>query len=74
MAPDYETDHEHALDPEYLYPSDAEIFSIESHGDGLALVVVVPCPECHQEVKLTATVETAEETDLDLPLDDDLYD
>lgn len=67
---------DHDLDAEYLYPSDAQILAIDEEGGQLRFVIAVPCPDCGQALKLTAPVETVEETSLELPLDDpeDVYD
>lgn len=67
---------EHDVDAEYLYPSDARIHEITGRDGGIRLAVVVPCPECGQALKLTATVEEVEEVSLEVPFDDaeDSYD
>lgn len=62
------------LDADYLYPSDADVLDISSDGDGIRVRFVVPDPETGDGLTLEATVESAEEGDFELPLDDEYYD
>ena len=67
--------HEHDLDPEYLYPSDADVLDIYGGEDGdLRVTLAIPCPECGEALSLDAGVDSVEEGDFELPLDDELYD
>ena len=67
--------HEHDLDPEYLYPSDADVLDLYAGDDGeLRMTLAMPCPECGDPLALDASVDSVEEGDFDLPLDDELYD
>lgn len=70
------TNHEHELEAEYLSPSDAEVLEIEPDGDGIALRIAVPCPECGQSLALDTAISSVSEIDLELPLEDaeDSYD
>lgn len=74
MSGDYANEHEHDLDAEYLYPSDADVLAIRSGNEGLVVEFVLPCPECNEALRLTGSVTDVVDADLDLPLDDDLYD
>lgn len=76
MAREYEREHEHELEAEYLHPTDAKVLSIHSEDDGLAVLIAVPCPECGDTLELFAPVSKVEESELELPLEDpeDPYD
>ena len=65
---------DHDLDAEYLYPSDADVLDIYDGEGGLRVTLAIACPECGEALSLDASVETVEEGDFELPLDDDLYD
>lgn len=65
-----EYDHEHELEANYLYPSDAEVLSIHSDDDSLVLQLAVPCPECGETLELFGTVSKITESELELPLED----
>jgi hypothetical protein len=62
------------LDAEYLYPSDADVLDISSSDGGIRLRLAVPDPETGEGLVLEATVDSVEEGDFELPLDDDRYD
>jgi len=63
------------LDPEYLYPSDADVLEISStDGGGIRIRLAVPDPETGAGLVLEATVDSVEKGDFELPLDDDPYD
>jgi hypothetical protein len=62
------------LDPEYLYPSDADVLDISSADDGIRIKLAVPDPETGEGLVLEAVVGSIEEGDFELPLDDDRYD
>lgn len=65
---------DHELDAEYIYPSDADVLSIED-GDGeVRVTIALPCPNCGQALSLESTVDSVAEGDFDLPLDDEMYD
>ena len=73
---EYESDHEHDLEAEYLSANDAT--PVEIYADGGAVIVdfIVPCPTCSDPLRLSARVTELAEADVDLPLEDesDLYD
>jgi hypothetical protein len=62
------------LDAEYLYPSDADVLDISPSADGIRIRLAVPDPETGDGLVLEATVDSIEEGDFELPLDDDRYD
>lgn len=63
------------LDPEYLYPSDADVLEISKAEDGgIRIRLAVPDPETGEGLVLEATVDSIEEGDFELPLDDERYD
>ena len=69
MSDDYD------IDPEFLYPSDADVLDISEGDDGKVHVrFVVPSPDTGDALELDAVVESVEESDTELPLDDELYD
>lgn len=70
----YEADHEHELEAEYLYPSDVDVLDVLDRDGGLVIEFALPCPECGDALEATAQVTDVEESDLDLPLDDEYYD
>lgn len=67
---------DHDLDPEYLYPSDAQILDFHDDDGTLVIRVAVPCPECDESVAIEASAERIEAVDLEIPLGDpeDPYD
>lgn len=65
---------DHELDAEYIYPSDADILSIKDDAGDLRVTLALPCPDCGEALSLGATVDSVEEGDFDLPLDDEMYD
>jgi len=62
------------LDPEFLYPSDADVLDISAADDGIRIRLAVPDPETGEGLVLEAVVESVEEGDFELPLGDDRYD
>lgn len=62
------------LDSEFLYPSDADVLDISAADDGIRIRLAVPDPETGEGLVLEAVVESVEEGDFELPLDDDRYD
>ncbi|MBX0323416.1 hypothetical protein EGH21_10285 [Halomicroarcula sp. F13] len=74
MSAAYASDHEHELAAEYLYPADADVLDIYERDGSLYVEVATVCPECSETLALTAPVESARETEVDLPIDDDYYD
>jgi len=66
----------HDLDAEYLYPSDVDVLGLEGRGGNLVVRFALPCPDCGEALEVGATVDSIEESDLDLPLDDaeEVYD
>lgn len=69
------TDSVTDLDAEYLYPSDADVLDISNTEDGgLRIKLAVPDPETGDGLVLEATVDSVEEGDFELPLDDEYYD
>jgi hypothetical protein len=74
MQLDHVNDHEHELSAEYLYPADAAVLDVAERDGALVVTVAVPCPSCSETLALTATVETVEEADVTLPLDEEYYD
>ncbi|WP_049927674.1 hypothetical protein [Halopiger goleimassiliensis] len=74
MASDHDGDHEHELEAEYLSPSDATVLEIEDEDGGLRLEVVLPCPTCNEPVRASAPVESVVDADVELPVDDSIYD
>ena len=73
MAPDHD-DHEHELEAEYLSARDATVLGVEDEDDGLRLEVIVPCPTCNEPLRASARVDSVVEADVDLPIDDSIYD
>lgn len=67
-------DPDYDLDAEYLYPSDADVLDISPSDDGIRIRLAVPDPETGKGLVLEAVVESIEEGDFELPLDDDRYD
>lgn len=68
-------DSAESLDAEYLYPSDADVLDISNDEDGgIRIRIAVPDPETGDGLVLEATVESIEEGDFELPLDDEIYD
>lgn len=65
---------DHELDAEYLYASDADVLSIEDADGEVRVTLALPCPNCGQALSLESTVDSVEEGDFDLPLDDKRYD
>lgn len=65
---------DHELDAEYIYPSDADILSIEDVDGEVRVTIALPCPNCGQALSLESTIDSVEEGDFDLPLDDEMYD
>ena len=63
-----DSDHEHELDAEYLYPSDAQILEIYEEGGALRIRIAIPCPDCDETLALDAAVENVEEVDMEVPL------
>lgn len=74
MAPDTRNEHEHDLEAEYLYPSDADVLEIREGDGGIVVEFALPCPECNEALRLTATVDSVVDADIELPLDDEWYD
>lgn len=64
----------HELDAEYLYPGDTDILEIAEEDGGISVTLALPCPECGDALSVTASVDSVEEGDFELPLDDELYD
>lgn len=62
------------LDAEYLYPSDIDVLDVSPSEDGVRVRFAVPDPETGDGLVLEAVVESIEEGDFELPLDDDRYD
>jgi hypothetical protein len=62
------------LDAEFLYPSDADVLDISNDDGDILVRLAVPDPETGEGLELTARVESIEEGDFELPLDDELYD
>lgn len=62
------------LDAEFLYPSDADVLDISSSADGIQIRLAVPDPETGAGLVLEATVDSIEEGDFELPLDEERYD
>lgn len=69
MTDEYDSD----LDAEYLYPSDADVLEISQAPDGIRVKFAVPDPESGAGLVLDALVESIQEGDFELPLDDDMY-
>ncbi|WP_411714641.1 hypothetical protein [Natronomonas sp.] len=65
---------DHELDAEFLHPSDADVLEIADHDGGLQVKFALACPECGHSLVLESAVESVEEGEFDLPLDDELYD
>lgn len=65
---------DHELDAEYIYPSDADVLSIEDVDGEVRVTIALPCPNCGQALSLEATIDSVEEGEFDLPLDDEMYD
>ncbi|PSP41376.1 hypothetical protein BRC63_04255 [Halobacteriales archaeon QH_10_70_21] len=65
---------EHEVEAEYLYPSDTDVLNIEAEAGDVVVTLAAPCPECGTGLAIEATVETVEDGDFELPLDDELYD
>ncbi|WP_181692053.1 hypothetical protein [Natronomonas sp. LN261] len=63
-----------SLDAEYLYPSDADVLDISNDDGEIRVRFVVPDPETGDGLVLEAVVESIEEADFELPLDDEYYD
>lgn len=70
----YEREHEHDLDAEYLYPSDVDVLNVVERDGELVAEFALPCPECNDALELEAQVTRVEESDIELPLDDEYYD
>ncbi len=66
-------EYDYDLDAEYLYPSDADVLDISQSPDGIRVKLAVPDPETGKGLVLDARVESIEEGDFELPLDDDRY-
>lgn len=62
------------IDAEFLYPSDADVLDISNDGDGVRVRLAVPDPETGDGLVFEAAVESVEEADFELPLDDEYYD
>lgn len=75
-APEYDSEHEHELDADYLTASDATVLEISAAEGSLAVDLVVPCPTCSEPLRLSTRVTEVTEAAMDLPLDDaaDPYD
>lgn len=70
MTYEYENDHEHALEAEYLSAADATSLEFyESDGD-LWVDTVVPCPTCSEPIELSARVREVTDSDVELPMYD----
>jgi hypothetical protein len=69
-----DTDPNVDLDAEFLYPSDADVLGISNDDGGIIVRLAVPHPETGEGLELTARVESIEEGDFELPLDDERYD
>lgn len=69
-----EREHEHELEAEYLYPSDVDVLGVDERNGELVVEFALPCPECGDALEVDARVTNVEESDLDLPLDDEYYD
>lgn len=65
---------DHELDAEYIYPSDVDVLAVDDDAGELRVNFALPCPNCGQALSLEATVDSVEEGDFDLPLDDEMYD
>jgi hypothetical protein len=61
---------DHDLDPEYLYPSDAQLIDIFEEDDTLSFRLALPCPECDQAFEIVARADSIEQAEYELPLDD----
>jgi hypothetical protein len=65
----------HDLDAEYLYPGDTDVLELYEGDDrNIRVKLALPCPECGEALELDTSVESIEEGDFELPLDDELYD
>lgn len=64
----------HELDAEYLYPGDTDVLEIYEGDDGVHVTLALACPECGEALEIDTAVESVEEGDFELPLDDELYD
>lgn len=63
----------HELDADYLYPGDVGVMEVYDDG-GLRITLAVACPDCGQALELDVAVDSVEEGEFELPLDDELYD
>lgn len=61
---------DHPLDAEYLYASDVDVLEFVDAGGTPVLRVAFPCPECGQAMEADLPVRDAEESSLELPLED----
>jgi hypothetical protein len=62
--------HDHDLDAEYLYATDAAVLDLYNEDDSIAIRFALPCPDCDETLELTATVDNVDKTNLEVPLDD----
>lgn len=65
---------DHDVGAESLYPSDADVLDIAGSDGEISVTFAAPCPDCGTGLALAATVDTIEDEDFDLPLDDERYD
>lgn len=70
MSRNYENEHEHELEAQYLHPTDAKVLSIHSEDDDLIVQIAVPCQECGKTLELFAPVSNVDESEIELPLED----
>lgn len=54
----------------YLYPSDINVLRLEERTGNLVIRFALPCLDCGDALELAASVDSIEESDLPLPLDD----
>lgn len=64
---------DHDLDAEYLYPGDIDVLDVYED-DGVRVKFAVPCPDCAAALEIETSIDSVEEGEFDLPLDDDRYD
>jgi len=65
---------EHEVEAEYLYPSDTDVLDVHEEAGNTIVTLAAPCPNCGTGLALEARVESVEDGDFELPLDDELYD
>lgn len=58
------------LDVVYIYPNDINVLRLEERTGKLGIRFALPGPDCGDALELAATVNSIDESGLDLPLDD----